>query len=271
MSSAEELGPSGHVADAIAAPVTELQNRLIESQRAVQARDDFLLIAAHELRSPMNALAMQLAAIERLAARQQLERIQHELQRARRMLANYVKRATVLLDVTRLNAGNFLIRPEAVRLHELVADVVELHAEEFAFHGIAVRTDIDPGIVGHWDAQAIEEILSNLLSNAVKYGGGSPITIRACMGDGKTACLSVADGGPGIDEGDRRRIFEKFERVVSGANVNGGFGLGLWIVGRLVEAHHGSIEVEAGPNTGSCFTVHLPLVPPHTDSSGLST
>lgn len=252
-------------AEALACEVARLQKRLAEAERAVQARDDFLAIASHELRNPMNALALQLAAIERLAQREGGERLQEELQRARRILDRYVRRATTLLDVNRLNAGSFAIQRERIDLGALVADTLEAYAEEAAFRNVTVSAEVDEGIVGRWDGQAVEEIFSNLLTNAFKYGRGSPVTIRAWCEAGAHACLSVADQGPGIDERSRQRIFEKFEQVVAGPKIHGGFGLGLWIAARLAQAHGGSIEVETQPGRGSCFTLRLPLDPPPTD------
>jgi two-component system OmpR family sensor kinase len=72
----------------------------------------------------------------------------------------------------------------------------------------------------------------------------------------------VKDAGPGIDECQRQRIFDKFERLVHGTPVRSGFGLGLWIVGRLVDAHGGTIRVDPAPDAGSIFTVRLPLSGP---------
>jgi signal transduction histidine kinase len=80
--------------------------------------------------------------------------------------------------------------------------------------------------------------------------------------------FEVIDGGPGIDDQQRRRIFEKFERVVSSSAYRTGFGLGLWIVGRMVLAHDGSIDVSAGPSGGTVFTVKLPLDPARSGQEG---
>lgn len=265
--SADEPHPRWQAAEAPASEVAQLQKRLAEAERAVRAREDFLAIASHELRSPMNALALQLAAIERLAQREGAGRLQKELQRARRILDRYVRRATTLLDVNRLNAGNFAIQPETIELRALVAATLEAYAEEAAFRNVSVSAEVGEGIVGQWDGQAVGEIFSNLLTNAFKYGRGSPVTIRGWCEAGTHACLSVADQGPGIDERSRQRIFEKFEQVVAGSKVHGGFGLGLWIAARLARAHGGSIEVETQPGRGSCFTLRLPLDPPPTDST----
>jgi signal transduction histidine kinase len=102
----------------------------------------------------------------------------------------------------------------------------------------------------------VEQVVTNLLSNAIKYGAGRPIEIRV-DGDENTARLTVRDRGIGIPPDHQARIFERFERAVSTSDY-GGFGLGLWIVRQIVEAHGGQIHVTSTPGQGSAFTVELP-------------
>lgn len=98
----------------------------------------------------------------------------------------------------------------------------------------------------------------NLVSNAIKYGAGKPIAISVSR-DGDAGVMRVSDQGVGIDEADRARIFERFERAVRAGDLPG-FGLGLWIARQLVRAHDGEIAVSAAPGAGSVFTVRLPGV-----------
>jgi signal transduction histidine kinase len=142
-----------------------------------------------------------------------------------------------------------------------VAAVVEAYADEAAFHGARLHSEIAEDVTGCWDAHMLEQILSNLVSNAIKYGRGTPVTVRLSLRNGR-ACFEVIDRGPGIDEAHRSRVFEKFERVVSTAGEAAGFGLGLWIVGRMVAAHAGTIGVDSAPGGGALFRVCLPLQSP---------
>jgi signal transduction histidine kinase len=112
-------------------------------------------------------------------------------------------------------------------------------------------------IVGVWDRLRIESVVANLVSNAVKFGEGKPITV-AVSSDGLVARLAVTDQGIGLSPEQQRRIFEKFERAVSERQY-GGFGLGLWIVRQIVEAHEGSILVASEMGKGSTFIVELPI------------
>jgi len=174
-----------------------------------------------------------------------------------------VDRALVLLDVSRLHAGMMVPAPAPVRAADAVRGVVDTYHDEDAFRG-ATLTAVTPDeeLVGTWDRHMVEQILSNLVSNAIKYGGGTPVEVRAALAAPDMACFEVADHGPGIAPEDRRRIFEKFERVVSTSRDQSGFGLGLWIVGRMVAAHHGSIEVGQTPGGGALMRVNLPLHAP---------
>lgn len=241
---------------------SDLHQRLRVAEEAVRARDDFLAIAAHELRSPLNALSLRLLALERVAARSDDVALQEGLQRAVRTVERYVRRAVVLLDVSRVQAGAMQPMRTSVRGGDVVRDVVEAYADEAAFHGATLRADVRDEVEGFWDPHMVEQVLSNLVSNAIKYGHGTPVDVRLGLSAPGVACFEVADRGPGIAPEDRQRIFEKFERVVSTARDRAGFGLGLWIVGRMVAAHHGSIEVADGPDGGALFRVFLPLQPP---------
>lgn len=236
----------------------DLARELDEARRAIQARDDFLAIAAHELRSPMNALALQLEVLEMRASSSPGAALADDIARLRRTLNRYVRRATVLLDVTRLNADAPRLVCHSVNVRELVDAVVDAHRDEAEFAGATLAASVPEGIVGCWDAHMVEQILVNLVGNAIKYGGGTPVRVSASQGGGRVR-LEVSDHGPGIPEDQRARIFGKFERVVAPSSYQSGFGLGLWIVGRMVEAHGGAIALHARPGAGTIFAVTLPI------------
>jgi signal transduction histidine kinase len=109
---------------------------------------------------------------------------------------------------------------------------------------------------------AIEEILENLVSNAIKYGAGKPILVSVVADDAEgVARVNVVDSGPGISSESQARIFERFERAVPRDHHAGGFGVGLWVVNRLVEAMKGTVDVTSEPGVGSTFCITLPLAP----------
>jgi signal transduction histidine kinase len=229
-------------------------------ERAVRARDDFLSVAAHELRTPITALLLKLDHAVRTAERDAgapdamasfLTNVRSAMTTARR-LGGLVDD---LLDSAQLAAGKMRLQATDVDLVALVREVVHRHDEQRARAGceVTVRAGLERP-VGHWDRGRIEQVVTNLLTNALKYGAGLPVEIAVEGSD--PVRLSVSDRGIGIQPADQRRIFERFERAASGAF--GGLGLGLWIVHEIVAAHGGSVSVASVPGKGATFTVELP-------------
>ena len=112
------------------------------------------------------------------------------------------------------------------------------------------------GVIGFWDRLRLEQVLSNLLTNAMKYGADAPIEVEISA-RGDAARMTVRDHGIGIHDEDQKRIFERFERAVSGESFPG-MGLGLFITREIVEAHGGKIAVASRPGDGARFEVTLP-------------
>lgn len=149
--------------------------------------------------------------------------------------------------------------PEELDLAELAREV----AARFEPFQTSMRCSLEieaPGpVLGSLDRFRMDNVIANLLSNAFKFGAGKPVHLRMESLDG-SARLTVRDHGIGISPEDQARIFERFERAVPEAN-HGGFGLGLWIVRQVVEAHGGHIEVRSQPGEGSTFVVDIPREP----------
>ncbi|WP_437313792.1 AAA family ATPase [Sorangium sp. So ce385] len=245
-----------------------------EAQQAIERRDEFLLVASHELKTPLTSLKMQAHLIERLLRRYQRselapERLDAALQVLNRQIARLAHLVNELLDVTRLSAGRLTLARAPVDLAALVREVVERMSQQLADARCGVQLDLDEPVVGRWDPSRMEQVLINLLSNAMKYGAGGPIHVIV-RGHSDRALLVVRDHGMGIAEADQARIFERFERAVSVRNF-GGLGLGLYIVRWIVTAHGGTIRVESELGAGASFIVELPLnaAEAETDAGGL--
>jgi signal transduction histidine kinase len=253
--------------EALERELRERGERIDELESALKARDDFLSVAAHEMSNPMHALSMQLALITRMmktrADRPLVDtELADRLQLVHNTLRRYVVRTTLLLDVSRTVAGMRRLERVPVDLHEVVGEAIALYRAKAIHHRVDLQLECKGSLIGRWDRVAIEQVVENLLSNAIKFGAGAPVIVRAALIDPDRVCLSVSDSGVGICAADQQRIFEKFEKAVASSYTHGGFGVGLWLVRNLVEAHGGSIEVESTPGKGSVFTVVLKLDEP---------
>ena len=237
------------------------KDRLIEELRdAVRARDEFVSIAAHELRNPMTPILVQvhrLLANARRTDRCRPEILGPQVEILERAVNAFVRRATALLDVSRIAAGNVTIELTETDLSRVVQEVMDRLASAARMARCRIDPDLQGGVVGMWDPLAVEQVVENLLSNALKFGAGRPVGL-ALRSDGHTARLTICDQGIGISEEDRARIFQRFERAVV-RREHGGFGVGLWVTNQLVTAMGGTISIESAPGQGSSFTVALPV------------
>ncbi|WP_437980215.1 AAA family ATPase [Sorangium sp. So ce117] len=245
-----------------------------EAQEAIERRNEFLLVASHELKTPLTSLTMQAHLLERLLPRYRRaeispERIDAALQVLNRQIARLAHLVNELLDVTRLNAGRLTLSRAPFDLAALTREVVERMRQQLASARCRAELDMEGPVIGDWDASRMEQVLINLLSNAIKYGAGAPVHV-VVRGEANRALLSVRDHGMGIAEADQARIFERFERAVSVRNF-GGLGLGLYIVRWIVTSHGGTIRVESKPGAGATFIVELPLHAAETETDGRGT
>jgi two-component system, OmpR family, sensor kinase len=239
---------------------TDKDRLIAELREAVRARDEFVAIAAHELRNPMTPILMQvhtLAAAARNPRRCRPEILAPRLELLEHAVREFVRRSTALLDVSRVAAGNVRIELSEVDLSGVVRDVVDRAGVAARMARSRLEADLQEGVVGRWDRLALEQVTENLLSNALKFGAGKPVAV-ALRADGRAARLAVRDRGIGISEADRARVFGRFERAVA-RREHGGFGVGLWLVNQLVTAMGGTSAVEGAPGEGTTFTVMLPL------------
>jgi signal transduction histidine kinase len=249
--------------------LAEAQARALhELERLAAAKDEFLAVASHELRTPVTALIgfarileAPPGAVPPEGRRQAVEAVVRQAQRLGALVED-------LLAATRLDAGSEPLRREVVVLSELLREGVDDLPTDARG---AVRVSAPDGLAVMADARALRRVLANLLDNATRYAPG-PIDVEACAGDDGPAeqvHLVVADRGPGIPPSERSRIFERFERGTTA--VGDGTGLGLSIVRSLVEAMGGRITVEDREGGGARFVVRLPAAPPRPGPATTST
>jgi PAS domain S-box-containing protein len=224
-----------------------------ELKEALAARDEFIAIAAHELRNPLNILTLMWRILERPEGQE--EPLQRRLiEKSRAQLARLSSLIDRLLDISRVRSGTFDLFFEEFELTPLVREV----ANRFTVGEIESHISLElHDVKGSWDRLRLDQVITNLVGNAIKFGQGKPIEVILSP-DGEHAVIAVRDHGIGIPAEGIHRVFERFERGDRRSDYEG-LGLGLWISREIVQAHGGTITVESEPGKGATFVVRLPL------------
>ncbi len=235
---------------ALEAERERMQAEVIEAEalrRSDELKTSLLRAVSHDLRTPLTSIIAAGAALDSPSATPQerhelSEAVVEEGHRLSRLVEN-------LIDVSRLESGRAEPRREPVDLE----GVLEAARSSIGAGAELVRLALDEELPAlSADPAQLERAFANLLDNAVVHGGGEPVLVRGRL-VGPRLVLRVVDGGPGIPEGERARIFEPFYRA--GGAERQGSGLGLAIARGFVEANGGELEVESLPGQGSSFVV----------------
>ncbi|MES1165617.1 MAG: MASE1 domain-containing protein [Verrucomicrobiota bacterium] len=250
-----------------AASMLMLAAALAERRSAIGARDEFISIASHELKTPLTALKLRLGSAERAARRllhaeganPQVDKVLRAVAASGATADRLDALVDDLLDVSRLTAGRLALRVEPFDAGGLLAEVAGRARDQAAEVGSTIELLVAGPIVGAWDRGRLEQVVTNLLSNAIKYGMGKPIRLGAEASADRVR-IWVEDAGPGIARADQQRIFHAFERLANAQRV-GGLGLGLYIGQQIAAAHGGALAVESEPGHGARFTLDLPRAP----------
>jgi PAS domain S-box-containing protein len=238
------------------------QVRLAHAEEAVRLRDEFLSIAAHELRTPLSAVQLQLQSLVERADGLD-PRVRLKLERAWRSGDRLVRLVDTLLDVSRIATGSLTLTPSTFDMTDAVRDVVDRFAEHALQAGSTVSVRSEGPTSGSWDRLRIEQVVTNLLTNSLKYAAGTPVELGV-RGEAKDVVLTVSDRGPGIPASEQERIFRRFERAAPIRNF-GGLGLGLYVARQIVEVHGGEISIAPEQSVGVQFVIRLPR---HAPSGG---
>ncbi|HEX8819471.1 MAG TPA: GAF domain-containing protein [Archangium sp.] len=230
------------------------------AEQAVRERDDFVAMATHELRTPLSALSLQLAALQRSVDTGHPptpERLHQSLVTAQRQTERLERLVNDLLDVSRISTGQLHLEPEEVELSAMVHWLVTRFEDKLAEAGVVAEVHTAGPVVARVDRLRVEQVLMNLLSNAAKYAPGLPVELRLEREE-RWVALSVMDHGPGISPEAQARIFEPYQRA-SGKHSRHSLGLGLYVARQIARAHGGELTVASTPGQGCRFTLRLPL------------
>ncbi len=234
------------------------------AQKLAELQLEFVANVSHELRTPLTVIHTAAYNLQGAVANQprQVERYGAVIQKESGRLKDLVEQ---VLQFASANAGRAIREREAVSVSQVIADAAQSVQSIFEQEGCVLHQSLEaslPPVLG--DREALKQAIQNLLSNAAKYGSSESkwIGVEASTSrenDREVVEVRVQDRGPGIPGDEREHIFEPFFRGrLAVRNQVHGTGLGLNLVKRVVEAHHGSIEVKSGASEGTEFIVRIP-------------
>jgi two-component system OmpR family sensor kinase/two-component system sensor histidine kinase QseC len=248
--------PATHLPPEVAPLIQELNRLLARVQKAFATQRAFIADAAHELRSPLTAVRLQLQLLDRASNGEARAE-------ARAQLGAAVDRATHLIEqlltLARAEPGEAPVKPLLLKLESIAAEAIaETHAFALARNiDLELQNDGQPQVLG--DPASVRTLVRNLVDNAVRYtpeGGQVLVRTRATPSG---ATLDVIDNGPGIPPEERERSFDRFFRRA--ASPDGGSGLGLAIVKAIAEAHGARVALNDAPGGGLHVSVAFPPAP----------
>ena len=245
ISTRDEIGDLGRDVNSLA--------ETLESNRTARRR--WMADIAHELRTPVSVLKGEIEALEdgvRPFDVTAAVSLREETEQLSRLVGD-------LQTLALSDAGALDFRMEAVDLSELLLQLVLIFEGRMKERGLVLKVKISQAVWIEGDAQRLRQLLHNLLENTCRYvESGGQVLLALCQQDGKTL-LSIDDSGPGLQEQEMTRLFERFFRVEgSRARTSGGSGLGLSICRNIAEAHQGSIQAVSSDLGGLRIEVILP-------------
>jgi signal transduction histidine kinase/CheY-like chemotaxis protein len=233
----------------------EVRDLLHEQQRRVEERDQFLAMLSHELRNPLAAISLALSDLNGDGGT-------HEREILVRQTRHLTKLVDDLLDIGRITSGKIMLHRSTLDLVDIIEHCIEACRPRIQQRGLTLRTDLRaPRAVISGDPVRLEQVVNNLLSNAIKYtpaGGTIDVILEEECGE---SVLRVRDTGKGIPQELLQSIFDLFmQDDVALDRSEGGMGIGLTLVRKLVELHGGRVRAQSdGRGRGSEFIVRLPL------------
>lgn len=239
--------------------------RLYEAaQRAIALRDDFIAVAAHELKTPVTSMKIYADALRRQAVRRGDEPAERSLVKINEQIDRLSTLIGDLLDVSKIESGRLMLQVTPVDLDALITEVVDGVQHTAEGHRIDRVGTVGRTVPG--DRERLAQVFTNLLTNAMKYSPGTERVVVRLAATDAAASIEVQDFGIGIDREHHGRIFDRFYRVSSpDEKTFPGLGVGLYVTSEIVRRHGGTIAVDSEKGRGSTFGVTLPLRGPAGD------
>jgi two-component system, OmpR family, phosphate regulon sensor histidine kinase PhoR len=230
-----------------------------------QAKSEFVSNVSHEIRTPLSLIGMFAETLEmdRVKTEEKKKEYYQIIGKETARLSRIVNR---ILNFSQLDAGKKRFNFESIAINDLCREILDPYADHLKAKGFIfsfLGESRLPPIQG--DRESVSEAIINLLDNAVKYSREDKVVRVRTLIDHEYVYIEVTDKGIGIDRYHQREIFDQFYRAPTGdVHTTKGTGLGLTLVKKIMEAHHGKVSVESIPDKGSTFKLAFPLITPKT-------
>lgn len=234
-----------------------IENHNLLLTKLNQEKNDLIEVLAHDLRSPLSKIAgFSRILNESDQIRPEEKEINGYIMKSSEKMESMISK---ILDVEAIESGNRNLSLEKLDVAGICKEVTSEFEDKAKAKEILIKSDDCQDCYVMGDRFYLRQIIENLLSNAIKFSPkGKEVNISAKV-EGQHVCLAVADEGPGIEEEDRERLFNKYQTAALPTNGEPSTGLGLWIVKLFSEIMHGSVRFETELNKGTTFYVLLPL------------
>ncbi len=240
----------------------ELRLKIKEMKHLDQAKDEFLAMVSHELRTPLTSINGSLGLLRNMSTSLPDE-AREMLTIAYRNGGRLLDIVNDILDLAKLEAGKFEIKPELIDPTILIERAVELNNNYCQQCDCKLQIELLPAesaIRIYADEQRLTQVLSNLISNAAKFTRKDDTIIISVSVEDDGVCFKVTDHGMGLTKQQQKQLFEKFRQVNTNSNEKmPGTGLGLSISKHIIELHHGTIACESKPDKYTSFYFTLPI------------
>ncbi|MDM8545718.1 PAS domain S-box protein [Candidatus Venteria ishoeyi] len=238
----------------------ELQEKNFELLRLNQEKNEFLGIAAHDLKNPLSAIKGLAEEIQEDYKDMDADEVIQDAGKIRMAAQRMFMLITNLLDVNIIESGKLNIEPALYHIQELVEAVVDDYQQRAAQKNIQLRYDNQVGdCLVKLDGEIFQQVMDNLVSNAIKYSPQDTVTTLRLSRKNGFVCCEIQDQGPGFSAEDLNKMFGKFVRLSAKPTGNEhSTGLGLFIVKKMVEAMHGKVRCESVAGQGANFIVEFP-------------
>lgn len=246
-----------------ASSFTLLHDEHTQALKNIKARDQFLSIISHELKTPLTVMLLNLHSLSKSIQSDSLASFSiHELVKVLKNSEQQIKSLTSMVNdlqnVSLITTGRMDLKLENTDLVVITKQVIQSFSETLKREKNKIKIEAKTAVLGKWDKVRIEQTITNLISNAIKYGEGKPIEIKI-LKSGNLGKFIIMDQGLGIPPSDQKVIFELFKRAQGPGEYKKGLGVGLYISSQIIKIHGGKIKVSSIPNKGTSFTMELPL------------